>query len=306
MATIESNPCSLCPRRCGAYRDSGQKGACGAGGRFLIARAALHRWEEPCISGENGSGTVFFAGCPLKCVYCQNAAISHTGKGREISAGGLTKIFDDLIQQGARNLNLVTPTHFAPLLAEVLRQYRPVVPVVYNTSGYERVETLKLLEGLVDVYLPDIKYYDSAVSQKYSNAADYFEFASKAVLEMQRQTGTLKLDSGGMAAGGLLVRHLVLPGNVGQTVKILRWLRVNLPPGTAVSLMSQYTPYGEAKSMPPLNRKITGKEYDKAVAVMLELGFENGYIQEIDSSGEEYIPSFNIAPDETRNGRDCI
>lgn len=285
--------CTACPRVCGIDRNL-YPGFCGIKDKFKVARAALHYWEEPCISGKKGSGAVFFSGCSLKCVYCQNAKISNGCIGEEISAGNLMRIFDKLIDKGAHNLNLVSPTHFAPMLSEVLRVYNSKVPVVYNSSGYESIESLRSLEGLVDIYLPDLKYYDNSVSKKYSNTENYFEFASKAILEMQRQTGTLQLDRNNLAVRGLLVRHLVLPGNVGQTVKILLWLKNNLPAGTAISLMNQYTPYGEALNIPPLDRKITNREYEKAVNTMLDLGFENGYVQDENSSGTEFIPDFDL------------
>jgi putative pyruvate formate lyase activating enzyme len=285
--------CMICPRGCSVDR-SIKPGICGISESITAARAALHFWEEPCISGERGSGTVFFSGCPLKCIFCQNAEISHERFGKEITGNELMRIFDRLVEQGAHNINLVSPTHFAPKIAEVLRVYKSPVPVVYNSSGYETIETLKSLEGLVDIYLPDLKYFDGAVSKKYANAENYFEFASKAVLEMQKQVGTLQLDKEGIALRGLMVRHLVLPGNVTQTIKIMRWLKDSLPGDTAISLMSQYTPHGEAVNNPPLNRKITKREYERAVNAMLDMGFENGYVQELDSAGKEFIPAFNL------------
>ncbi len=285
--------CNTCPRGCSVDRKN-NRGICGMSEKITVARAALHFWEEPCISGTKGSGTVFFSGCPLKCIYCQNSKISHDCFGKEITAQELMQIFDRLIEQGAHNINLVSPTHFAPMIAEVLQEYKSTVPVVYNSSGYETVETLQSLEGLVDIYLPDLKYYDSTVSKKYANAENYFEFASKAILEMQQQVGTLQLDKDEIAARGLMVRHLVLPGNVNQTKKIIKWLSENLPEETAVSLMSQYTPCGEALNISPINRNITKWEYEKAVNALLDKGFENGYIQELDSAGKEFIPPFDL------------
>lgn len=285
--------CFACPRACGADRNS-VLGICGMKNEITLARAALHFGEEPCISGEKGSGTVFFSGCSLGCVYCQNSKISHERFGKEISADNLMKIFDSLIDQGANNINLVTPTHFASLLAEILRQYKSKVPIIYNSSGYETVDTLRSFDGLIDIYLPDLKYYDNCVSKKYSNADNYFEFASMAILEMQRQVGTLELNEDKIAVHGIMVRHLVLPGNVEQTLKILRWIKENMPSDTAISMMNQYTPCGSAVNMHPLNRRTTKREYEKAVDAMIDLGFENGYIQESDSSGFEFIPDFNL------------
>jgi putative pyruvate formate lyase activating enzyme len=285
--------CTACPRECGADRRK-TRGVCGMTENITIAKAALHFWEEPCISGTKGSGTVFFSGCPLKCVYCQNAKISRDLFGSEVTPQDLMRTFDSLIEKGAHNINLVNPTHFAPALAAVLKAYQSPVPVVYNSGGYEKAETLRLLEGLVDVYLPDIKYFDAAIAKKYSGTENYFEFASKAVLEMHRQTGVLQFDKDGIAVKGLLVRHLILSGNVSQTIKVLQWMRENLPAETAVSLMSQYTPMSQAPGTAPLNRRITKREYEKASDALAAFGFTNGYIQEPDSAGVEYIPDFDL------------
>ena len=293
--------CAICPRECPVDR-SKIPGVCGMTDDITVAKAVLHFGEEPCLSGKNGSGAVFFTGCPLRCSYCQNAKISRELFGAKVTARALMRTFDALIEQGAHNINLVSPTHFAPQLADILRTYKSPVPVVYNSSGYEKVETLRLLEGLVDIYLPDMKYVDSSVAKKYSGAEDYFKFAARAVLEMNRQTGVLQRNKEGMAVRGLLVRHLILPGNVAQTVKVLQWLRENLPADTAVSLMSQYTPLGQAKNIAPLNRKISLREYSKASDALLTLGFVNGYIQEPGSAGTEYIPDFDLTG--IQNGKD--
>lgn len=284
--------CNQCPRRCGTDR-SINSGFCGAGDGFRIARAALHEWEEPCISAGKGSGTVFFSGCSLGCVFCQNYDVSHRVKGADVSKIQLMRIFDSLIEQGAANINLVTPTHFTHLLAGVLSEYKSPVPVVWNSGGYESVESLRRLEGLVDIYLPDIKYFDSSVAEKYSKVPDYFSFASKAVLEMYRQVGNLELDENSVAKKGLLIRHLVLPGNVSQTYKIFEWISQNLPSETAVSLMRQYTPYGKAKQMPPLDRKLGNREYSLAKDRVLSLGFENCFFQKASSATENFIPEFS-------------
>ncbi len=285
--------CSICPRGCLAER-SETNGICGVGEKFKIARAAPHFWEEPCISGEKGSGTVFFSGCNLGCVYCQNYEVSHESFGKEINETELMKIFDNLIEKGVHNLNLVTPTHYAPMLAKVLKEYKSPVPIVYNTSGYERAETLKLLEGLVDIYLPDIKYFDSAPAKKYSDAEDYFEFASSAVIEMYRQVGDMVTDENGIAKKGIIIRHMVLPGNISQAVKVFSWVRDNLPPETYISVMRQYTPFGKAKELPPIDRKLSSKEYKIVKDKILALGFENCYFQSKESSAENFIPNFNL------------
>ncbi len=285
--------CSICPRECMAERKN-ESGACGVGEGFKVARAAPHFWEEPCISGINGSGTVFFSGCNLGCVYCQNYEVSHGAFGREVSEKELMKIFDSLIEKGVHNLNLVTPTHYAPMLAKVLKEYSSPVPIVYNSSGYEKAETLKMLEGLVDIYLPDIKYFDPAPALKYSGAQDYFEFASAAVLEMFRQVGSLKTDENGIAQSGIIIRYMVLPGNISQAVKVFSWVSENLPPETYISVMRQYTPFGKAKEMTPINRKLSAREYSIVKEKILSLGFENCFFQSKESSTEEFIPNFNL------------
>lgn len=285
--------CAVCPRKCFADR-SVETGICGVNEEFKVARAAPHFWEEPCISGEKGSGTVFFSGCNLGCVFCQNYDVSHRAFGKELSEKKLMKIFDSLVEKGVHNINLVTPTHYAPKIAKVLKEYNSPVPVVYNSSGYESVETLKALEGLVDIYLPDIKYFDSSVSLKYSGAEDYFEKASAAVLEMQRQVGGLALDENGIAQKGIMIRHMVLPGNISQASKVFAWVRENLPEETYISVMRQYTPFGKAKDMPPINRKLSSREYSVVKEKIYALGFENCYFQSKESSTEEFIPNFNL------------
>ena len=283
--------CTLCPRKCGVDRTI-KPGYCMSGDKLRVSRAALHFWEEPCISGTAGSGTVFFSGCNLRCVYCQNCDISSGGVGREMNDDAVIRVFDRLVEQGAHNINLVTPTHFVHRLASLLEKYNSPVPVVYNCGGYESVETLRRLEGLVDIYLPDFKYADNTLASAFSNAPDYFERACEAIAEMNRQVGTLTLDDSGVAVRGLIVRHLVLPGAVSNTKSVLRWIKENLPEGTAVSLMSQYTPCGKAVDMPPLDRKISKYEYDIAVNEMLKLGFDDGYIQSRRSARKDFIPDF--------------
>lgn len=288
--------CNLCPRRCAAWRDeSGGNGACRSGSTVRVARAALHHWEEPCISGTNGSGTVFFSGCPLHCVYCQNEQISQQNFGADISLDRLEAIFRELEMQGAHNINLVNPTHYVSAIREVLRRYRPGIPVVYNSGGYERVETLRSLEGLIDIYLPDIKYVSPELSEKYSGARDYFAFASLAVLEMARQTGPAVLDQNGWMRSGTIVRHLILPNHVENSLEVLRWCKENLPKGTLVSVMAQYTPCGRAKEFPELNRRITKREYERVLNTLFELDLTDGFVQERSSAKEEYIPSFDLS-----------
>ena len=287
--------CYSCPRKCGAERIENEfsKGFCGMPYNAVLARAALHFYEEPVISGENGSGAIFFSGCSMRCVYCQNYEISHNGFGKPVSKARFIEIIKELEGRGAHNINLVNPTHFVPFVRDVLSEYKPSIPVVYNTGGYDSVESLKSLEGLVDVYLPDLKYYDSEVSLKYSKCADYFENASKAVLEMHRQTGESVIENG-LIKKGLIIRHLVLPKNTDQSIKILNWIADNLPKSTCISLMSQYTPIREIGEFPELNRRIVTAEYQKVLDEFERLGFENGFMQERNSAKEDYIPDFDL------------
>lgn len=284
--------CYACPRKCAANRDV-SPGACGMGSAYKVARAAPHFWEEPCISGTKGSGTVFFSGCSLGCVYCQNGKISSGGFGAEITEAQLTDIFDRLISQGVHNINLVNPTHYAVQLAGTLSKYHCPVPVVYNCGGYERVESLRLLEGLVDIYLPDLKYVSPEISKRYSGVSDYFEYAKSALIEMRRQIPRDEIDADGIMKRGLIVRQLILPKNTRNSIEAVKWLHENLP-GTVISLMAQYTPCAELDGFPELKRKITGREYDKVVSAMLETGIENAYIQELQSAGDGFIPAFDL------------
>lgn len=283
--------CSICPRKCKIDRDI-NTGFCQSPSVFRVARAALHYWEEPCISGENGSGTVFFSGCNLRCVYCQNYEISRENKGMEISDERLIEIFESLIEQGANNINLVNPTHYASRLADVLTKWKSPVPIVYNSSGYEKAETLKALDGLVDIYLPDLKYIRADKALRYSAAGDYFERASKAIMEMRRQVRD-RFDSDGMMQSGMIVRHLILPQNTNSSIEILKWLKENLP-DTYVSLMAQYTPCGELDGTPELKRKITRREYDKVADFAVANGFEKLFLQELASADSNFIPKFDF------------
>ena len=287
--------CNLSPRMCGARRDAKRgNGYCRMGAMPVVARAALHFWEEPCISGTKGSGTVFFTGCSLQCVFCQNEQISVRREvGRALTARELSDVFFRLIEQGAHNINLVNPTHFASGIAEALR-FRPLpVPVVYNSGGYERAETLRMLEGLISIYLPDYKYRDSALSQRLSGAADYPEPAAEAILEMVRQTGPASFDGDGMLQRGTIVRHLILPGHTRNSIEVLDWLKENLPEGTLVSLMAQYVPCGRAADYPEIDRRITKREYEKVQQHLFALGLD-GYVQERKSAKKDFIPPFDL------------
>ncbi len=283
----------MCPRQCSADRKNAV-GFCGVGEDFVVARAALHHWEEPCISGKNGSGTVFFSGCNLRCVYCQNYPISHGCFGKRISDKRLTEIFDSLIEQGAENINLVNPTHYALQLARVLKDYKSPVPVVYNSSGYESVETLKRLEGLIDIYLPDLKYITADRAQKYSAAANYFEKASAAVLEMRRQVCEDVFSADGKLKKGLMIRHLILPMNTNRSIEIFSWIKKTLGEKTLVSLMAQYTPCGEIDAFPELQRRITEREYEKVLLFLEEEGFENAFVQQRTAADSGFIPDFDL------------
>lgn len=288
-----SGICTLCPRNCQRDRIK-QMGYCGAPLDIIVARAALHFWEEPCISGKNGSGAVFFSGCPLRCVYCQNREISFSLRGKRVSVEQLREIYHRLIAQGAENINLVTPTQYAPLIAQSLRPRLPV-PVVYNTSGYEKIENLRLLEGLVDIYLPDYKYADPILAKKYSNAPDYPEIAEKAILEMVRQTGNLVFSEDGRLLRGVQIRHLVLPNQIENTYAVIDRISTLFPHGEAgFSLMSQYTPGKELQGFLELDRKLTREEYSRAVDYMYLCGIKNALTQELSSVGEEFIPDFDF------------
>lgn len=282
--------CSICPRHCNVDR-SVNLGFCQSPDNFRVARAALHFWEEPCISGKEGSGTVFFSGCNLKCVFCQNNEISAENKGVEISDDKLISIFENLISQGANNINLVNPTHYAKRLAKVLSRWKSPVPIVYNSSGYEEVETLKALDGLIDIYLPDLKYIRTEKAMRYSKAADYFEKASAALLEMRRQVED-KFD-GDIMKSGMIIRHLILPQNTNSSIVVLDFIKSNFP-NTFVSLMAQYTPCGDLSEFPEINRKITKREYEKVVNYAFDNSFDKLFIQELSSADKSFIPKFDF------------
>ena len=282
--------CSICPRHCNVDR-SVNLGFCQSPDNFRVARAALHFWEEPCISGKEGSGTVFFSGCNLKCVFCQNNEISAENKGVEISDDKLISIFENLISQGANNINLVNPTHYAKRLAKVLSRWKSPVPIVYNSSGYEEVETLKALDGLIDIYLPDLKYIRAEKAMRYSKAADYFEKASAALLEMRRQVED-KFD-GDIMKSGMIIRHLILPQNTNSSIAVLDFIKSNFP-NTFVSLMAQYTPCGDLSEFPEINRKITKREYEKVVNYAFDNSFDKLFIQELSSADKSFIPKYDF------------
>ena len=285
--------CTLCPRRCGADRTNGQLGFCRHPDKIYAARAAAHYWEEPVISGSFGSGAVFFSGCTLKCLFCQNGVISQENRGKEISTAHLREIFLKLIDDGIQNINLVTPTHFLPSILPALTPKLPV-PVVYNCGGYERVETLRELEGLVDIYLPDMKYSDPKLAGILSAAPDYVEIAKAAIAEMYRQVGSAVIEDEIMQRG-MIVRHLMLPGELDNTLGVLDWFSETFPKGDVLfSLMSQYVPMGKAKTMPSYDRRITEDEYDAALSYLELLGIENGFTQDFSAATEEYIPDFSF------------
>lgn len=291
--------CTLCPRNCAVARENGERGICGQTNDIKVARAALHFWEEPCISGEEGSGTVFFSGCSLYCVFCQNEEIANGTVGKVISIERLAEIFLELQEKGANNINLVTPGHFIPQIKEALmlaRQKGLMLPIVYNTSSYESLEAIKSLEGFVDIYLPDFKYMSSELSGKYSHASDYAKVAKVVIEEMVRQTGKPifeKDDDEGLLKRGTIVRHLTLPGCMEDSKAVIRYLYETYGNDIYISIMSQFTPLPNVQNYPELNRKVTEEEYEELVDYAIELGLEQGFIQEGDVAEESFIPSFD-------------
>lgn len=287
--------CRLCPRSCGVLRSETEgHGYCRMPEISVLARAALHHWEEPPVSGTRGSGTIFFSGCPLGCVYCQNGKISRQNFGKPVTLERLRRICEELVEQGAHNLNFVSPSHYAHVAAALLENYRPAVPVVWNSGGYDKVETLRELEGKVDVYLPDLKYLDSETARRYSAAPDYPEIAAAAIREMVRQTGPCQYSEGGLLRKGVIIRHLILPGHVNQAKAVMDWTAANFAPGTVLfSLMSQYTPWGELSGLPELGRRLRPGEIRAAQEYMRNLGLD-GFTQERTSAKEEYTPPFDL------------
>lgn len=291
--------CDLCPRKCLVDRKKGEKGICGQTENLKVARAALHFWEEPCISGDEGSGAVFFSGCPLHCVFCQNENIANGTVGKEISLERLVDIFLELQEKGANNINLVTPGHFVPQIVKALDQAKKeglTLPVVYNTSSYETVDTIRMLDGYVDIYLPDFKYMSPVLSKKYSHAPDYAQVAKAAIAEMVRQTGKAVFvngDEDNLILRGTIVRHLTLPGCMEDSMQILKYLHETYGDTIYISIMNQFTPLSNLEKYPELNRRITDEEYETLVDYAIDIGIENGFIQEGDTAEESFIPAFD-------------
>ena len=289
--------CTLCPRNCGVDRNNGQLGYCGMPAQIHAARAALHMWEEPCLVGETGSGTIFFSGCNMKCVFCQNHDIALGQRGKDIPLSRLSEIFLELQQKGATNINLVTPTHYIPQIRDALIKAKQAglnIPIVYNTGGYEKAESLHLLDGLIDIYLPDFKYYSAELSSRFSKAPDYYTQASQALAEMYRQTGPCIFNAQGILTRGIIVRHLLLPGQTKDSKKILRYLHDTYQDNIWISIMNQYTPLPHVATIPELNRKVTEAEYDRVIDFAIRLGIENAFIQEGETAEASFIPPFNM------------
>lgn len=290
------NRCTLCPRNCKINRNKGKKGFCNMDSNLIVARAALHFWEEPIISGEKGSGTIFFSGCNLKCVFCQNHQISSENFGKTISIKRLSEIFLELQEKGAHNINLVTPTHFVPQIIEALTLAKEKglnIPIVYNCSGYENVETIQLLKGYIDIYLPDFKYFDDKYAIKYSKCNNYFEKASKALEEMVKQVGSPILDKNNMLKKGVIVRHMLLPGLLEDSKKIIHYLVDKYNDDIFISIMNQYTPTNYLEKYPELNTTVPDLEYNELIDYALDLGIKHGFMQEGETQKTSFIPEFD-------------
>ena len=288
--------CTICPHNCKINRTK-NPGRCKSTDKIKIALYSIHNFEEPCISGEKGSGTIFFSNCNMNCVFCQNYEISQFGRGKEITIEELANVMIKQQERNVQNINLVTPTSYALHIVEAIKIARKKgleIPIVYNTNGYESVETLKLLEGYVDIYLPDLKYYYDDLAKKYSKVDNYFEIATKAIQEMYRQVGTPVLDENGVMKKGLMIRHLILPNEVQNSKKVLKWIKENIDSNVYVSIMAQYFPTYKAKEIPEIARKITKEEYEKVENYLYELDLENGYIQELGEHEEEYVPKWEM------------
>ena len=295
MYKAELGECTICPNNCKVNRTEGKVGLCRANDKVKVALASLHYFEEPCISGEKGSGTVFFSNCNMKCKFCQNYKISAEGKGKEITIEELADTFFDLQEKGANNINLVTPTIYAYQIIEAIKIAKGKglrIPIVYNSNGYESVETLKRLEGHIDVYLPDLKYYYDDMALEYSGIKNYFKYATEAIKEMYRQVGYPEFDENGLIQKGLIIRHLVLPNNIENSKQVLNWIKENIDKKVYVSIMAQYFPCYKAKEMEKLNRKLTKEEYEEIENFVYDLDIENGYMQELGEHEEEYVPNF--------------
>ena len=293
----ELEKCSICPHMCGINRNNGQVGRCKSNDKVKIALYSVHDFEEPCVSGENGSGTIFFSNCNMNCVFCQNYEISQQGKGKEITIERLAEIFLEQQNRNVNNINLVTPTSYVPQIIEAIKIARVnglKIPIVYNTNGYENVETLKMLEGYIDIYLPDLKYAENNLGLEYSKVKNYFEIATTAIKEMYRQVGSPKLNNDGIIEKGLIIRHLILPSNIENSKKVLKWIKENMNKDVYVSVMAQYFPTYKAKQIENINRKLTKEEYEKVENYLYDLDIENGYIQELGEHEEEYVPKWDV------------
>lgn len=293
----ELEQCEICPHKCKINRNNTQIGRCKSGDMVKIALVSTHNFEEPCISGDMGSGTVFFSNCNMNCIFCQNYEISQLGKGKEISIQDLARIFLEQQERNVANINLVTPTSFVPQIIEAIKIAKARglhIPIVYNTNGYENVETIKLLEGYIDVYLPDLKYAENELAKKYSKIYNYFEIATNAIKEMINQVGVPKFDKNGMITKGVIIRHLVLPNYIENSKKVLKWIKENLPNDIYVSIMAQYFPTYKAKEDNKINRKLTEEEWRQIEDFVDEIEIENGFIQELGEHEEEYVPKWDI------------
>ena len=288
--------CMLCGHRCGADRAENETGFCSMGETAVLSKVMLHKWEEPCISGTNGSGAIFFAGCSLRCAFCQNWEISHMRKGLPVDIDRLRDIFDELADQGAHNINLVNPTHFVPFIQKAFKRYQKRIPVVYNTHGYDSLDALHRMYGIVDVYLPDLKYTYSLPARRYSSAPNYFEVAKVAIDEMFRQVGPVQYDENGLLKKGVIIRHLVLPGQIDSAKDVIDYVADHFEKGSVLfSLMSQYIPCGEATRYPEINRRLTQEEYDEVSQYLMDSPIDNGFMQELDSADEQYVPDFDLS-----------
>ena len=292
----ELENCNICPHRCGVNRMNGKTGRCKATDKVKVALASIHNFEEPCISGKNGSGTVFFSNCNLNCVFCQNYEISQLGKGKEISIEELADIFIKQQNKNVHNINLVTPTMYIYQIIEAIKLARDKglkIPIVYNSNGYENVEALKHLKGYIDIYLPDLKYSNNEIAYKYSNIKNYYENAVQAIKEMYNQVGTPIIDENGIMKKGLMIRHLVLPNQLQNSKDVLKWINDNMDKKVFVSVMAQYFPTYRANHFPEISRKLTKEEYNEIEQYLYSLDLENGYIQELGEHEEEYVPDFS-------------
>ena len=289
--------CEACPRYCRVNRETGQRGYCKCDNKIKVALVSTHYFEEPCISQRNGSGTIFFSNCNLNCIYCQNYEISQDGKGLEITTERLAEIFIEQQERGVNNINLVTPTMYVYQIIDAIKIAKKqglIIPVVYNTNGYENVETIKMLDGLIDIYLPDLKYFSDNIAIKYSNAPNYFERATASIKEMYKQVGNTEFNEDGTLKKGVIIRHLILPNHIQNTKNILKWIKENMPEEVLVSVMAQYFPTHKAKNDILINRKINNKEYKEIEKYLYTLNIKNGYMQDLGKHEEEYVPKFDM------------